>query len=63
MHLKYKQLMQIRRLTIHDGFVSEKRDFILIPLSDREPVKIFELRLETRVLILRFVNFILYYIL
>ena len=42
MCLRYKQLMQIRRLAIHDGFESEKRDFILDPLSDREPVKIFE---------------------
>ena len=34
--------MKIRGLAIHDGFESEKRNFILIPLSDREPVKIFE---------------------
>ena len=34
--------MQVRRLAIHDGFESEKRDFILNPLSDREPVEIFE---------------------
>ena len=25
--------MQVRRLAIHDGFESEKRDFILNPLS------------------------------
>jgi hypothetical protein len=34
--------MQIRGLAIHDGLESEKRNFILNPLSDREPVKIFE---------------------
>ena len=42
MCLRYKILMQIRMLAIHDGFESEKRNFILNPLSDREPVKIFE---------------------
>ena len=42
MCLRYKQLMQIRGLAIHDGFESEKRNFVLDPLSDREPVKIFE---------------------
>ena len=36
MCLRYEQLMQVRRLAIHDGFESEKRDFILNPLSDRE---------------------------
>jgi len=34
--------MQIRGLAIHDGLESEKRNFILNPLSDREPVNIFE---------------------
>ena len=34
--------MQIRGLAIHDGFESEKRNFILDPLIDRKPVKIFE---------------------
>ena len=42
MCLRYKILMQIRGLAIHDGLESEKRNFILNPLSDREPVKIFE---------------------
>ena len=42
MCLRYKQLMQVRRLAIHDGFESEKGDFILNPLSDREPMEIFE---------------------
>ena len=42
MCLKYKILMQIRGLAIHDGLESEKRNFILNPLSDREPMKIFE---------------------
>ena len=42
MCLRYKQLMYIRRLAIHEGFESENRNFILDPLSDREPVKIFE---------------------
>ena len=41
MCLRYKQLMQ-QRLAIHDGFESEKRNFILNPLSDTEPVKIFQ---------------------
>ena len=31
--------MQIRGLAIHEGFESEKRNIILDPLSDREPVK------------------------
>ena len=35
-------MMQIRGLAIHDGLESEKRNFILNPLSDREPVEIFE---------------------
>ena len=39
---EYKILMQIRRLANHDGFESEKRNFILNPLIDKEPVKIFE---------------------
>ena len=34
--------MKIRGLAIHDGFEIEKRNFILNPLSDRKPVKIFE---------------------
>ena len=34
--------MQIRRPVIHAGFESEKRNVVLDPLSDREPVKIFE---------------------
>ena len=34
--------MQVRRLTIHDCFESEKIGFILNPLSDREPVEFFE---------------------
>ena len=42
MCLRYTILMKIRGLAIHDGFESEKRNFILNPLSDREPVKIFE---------------------
>ena len=42
MCLRYKILMQIRRLAIHDGLEHEKRNFILNPLSDREPVEIFE---------------------
>ena len=42
MCLRYKQLMQIRGLAIHDGFEIEKRNFILDSLSGREPVKIFE---------------------
>jgi len=46
MCLRYKILMQIRVrarvLAIHDGLESEKRNFILNPLSDREPVEIFE---------------------
>ena len=32
--------MQIRGLAIHDGFGSEKKNFILDPLSGREPIKI-----------------------
>ena len=39
---RYKILMKIRGMAIHDGLESEKRNFILNPLSDREPVKIFE---------------------
>ena len=42
MCLRCKQLMQIKGPAIYDGFESEKRNFILNPLSDREPVKIFE---------------------
>ena len=42
MCLRHEQLMQIRGLAIHDGFESEERNFVLDPLSDREPVKIFE---------------------
>ena len=42
MCLRYKILMQIRGLAIHDGLENEKRNFILNPLSDREPVEIFE---------------------
>ena len=42
MCLSYKICMQIRRLAIHDGFENKKRNVIPNPLSDREPVKIFE---------------------
>ena len=34
--------MQMRRLAIYDGVESEKRNFILNSLSDREPVDSFE---------------------
>ena len=42
--------MQIRGLAIHDGFESEKRNFILDPLIDRKPVKIFENWSDTLIL-------------
>ena len=42
MCLRYKILMQIKGLAIHDGLESEKRNFILNLLNDRELVEIFE---------------------
>ena len=50
MRLRYKWLTQVRGFVIQNGFESEKRYFILDPVSDMEPMGLLLLFLLNRYL-------------